>query len=68
MKQIDARGMACPEPVVMTQKAVKESPEGVEVLVDNPCAVENITRFANSRKYKVALCEQSGEYRLTLSK
>ena len=44
---IDARGYSCPMPVVMVQKEVKKSaPDTLEVLVDDPCAVENITRFA----------------------
>ncbi|MEG2924807.1 MAG: sulfurtransferase TusA family protein, partial [Oscillospiraceae bacterium] len=46
---IDARGLSCPMPVVMVQKAVKqEAPTSLEVLVDNECAVENVTRFAKS--------------------
>ncbi|MEL7603161.1 MAG: sulfurtransferase TusA family protein, partial [Bacillota bacterium] len=28
---IDARGLSCPQPVVLTQKAVKETPAGVEI-------------------------------------
>ena len=46
---IDARGYACPQPVVMVQQAVKASaPESLDVLVDDRCAVENITRFASN--------------------
>ena len=38
---IDARGFSCPMPVVMVQKKVKNSaPDKLEVLVDDPCAVE----------------------------
>ncbi|MEL7610668.1 MAG: sulfurtransferase TusA family protein [Bacillota bacterium] len=68
MKQIDARGRACPEPVIMTMEGIKENPEGVEVLVDNACAVENVTRFAGSRKYQVKRQDKGGEYSLTLTK
>ena len=46
---VDARGLACPMPVVMVQKEVKKSnPAELTVLVDNQCAVENVTRFAGS--------------------
>lgn len=67
---IDARGLACPMPVVMVQKAVKDgSPATVEVLVDNQCAVENITRYASNQGYAVAVAEQGDEeFALMLTK
>ena len=59
---IDARGLACPMPVVMVQKAVKNgTPAELEVLVDNQCAVENITRYASNQGYQVSVQEQDGE-------
>ena len=59
---IDARGLACPMPVVMVQKAVKNgTPAELEVLVDNQCAVENITRYASNQGYQVSVREQDGE-------
>ena len=40
---IDARGYSCPMPVVMVQKAVQsDAPATLEVLLDNPCSVENV--------------------------
>ena len=34
---IDARGQLCPMPVIMVQKAAKENPDEIQVLVDDPC-------------------------------
>ena len=67
---IDARGLACPMPVVMVQKAVKNGdPAELEVLVDNQCAVENITRYASNQGYRVAVQEQDDEeFSLKLTK
>lgn len=66
---IDARGLSCPIPVVMTQKAVqKDSPASLEVLVDAQVAVENITRYANSQGYKTAVEAQGPDFKLTLTK
>ena len=66
---IDARGLACPEPVVRVQRGVKESPEGVRVCVDNRVAVENITRFASARRYSVEVTQQTdGTYLLVLAR
>ena len=66
---IDARGFVCPMPVVMVQKAVKkDAPDALDVLVDNTCAVENVTRFGESRGYAVSVAQEGADFRLTLKK
>ena len=67
---IDARGLSCPMPVVMVQKAVQaDSPATLEVLLDNPCSVENVTRFAANSGYTVEVPPaDEDEYRLVLTK
>lgn len=67
---IDARGLSCPMPVVLVQKAVQaDSPATLEVLLDNPCSVENVTRFAANSGYTVEVAPaDEDEYRLTLTK
>lgn len=66
---VDARGYSCPIPVVMTQKALDQSkPDCLEVLVDAQAAVQNITRFAAARRYRVTVTEQGQDYLLTLRK
>ena len=66
---IDARGLSCPMPVVMVQNEVKKtSPDEVKVLVDSMVCVENITRFANTKKYDVTVEKKDGEFELTLKK
>lgn len=66
---IDARGLSCPMPVVMVQKEVAaNAPDALEVLVDNQCAVENVTRFASNRGYAVSVTEDGEDFKLHLSK
>ena len=66
---VDARGLLCPMPVVMVQKEVKSNkPAALEVLVDDPCAVENITRYAGSQGYQVAVTEEGADFKLSLTK
>lgn len=66
---VDARGLLCPMPVVMVQKEVKTTGAAkIEVLVDDPCAVENISRFAYNNGYKTAVEENGSEWKLTLTK
>ena len=68
MQQIDARGLSCPEPVLLVQNALKLDASGVEVSVDNMACVENIRRFAEARGYVMAVEEAGHEYRLRLTK
>ena len=67
---IDARGYACPMPVVMVQKAVQAgAPSHLDVLLDNRCAVENVTRYARNQGYQVEVREQEDdEFTLKLTK
>ena len=46
MKEIDARGLECPRPVILTKKALEETDE-VSILVDNLAARENVKRLGS---------------------
>lgn len=59
-KLVDARGLACPQPVVLTRTALLEPGAlTVRVLVDNPVAIENVRRMATSQGWDIS--EQSGQ-------
>lgn len=46
MKIIDAMGLACPRPVILTKKAIREENlDEVTVKVDNEIATENLTKM-----------------------
>ena len=67
MLKVDARGDACPLPVVKAKKAISELKGAgeVEVLVDNEIAVQNLTKMAQQKGYQYSaekLAEQ--EYRV----
>lgn len=51
MRKVDARGDACPLPVVKAKKAIAElnGAGEVEVLVDNEIAVQNLTKMARQK-------------------
>ena len=69
MKTVDARGHSCPIPVVMVRKAVlAEQPAELDVLVDNQCSVENVTRFGSSQGYQVTVKAEGPDFRLHLNK
>lgn len=66
---VDTRGLSCPMPVIMVQKAVrKDAPATLEVLADAKVAVENITRFARTQGYQVSVSEDGPDFKLTLTK
>lgn len=65
---IDARGCACPEPVLKTKKALTTGPSAITVMVDNNAAVENVKRFAGSKGYQVEIAEDGGDFHLNLKK
>ena len=66
---IDTRGLSCPTPVFMVQKAIKDgAPAAIEVLCDAKVAVENITRLAGNMGYQVAVTTENDEFHLKLSK
>jgi len=68
-KTVDARGLLCPEPVLLTKKAIEKQLSGtVNVLVDNNAAKENVTRLANNMGWNVNVTSQENDYLLILSK
>ncbi len=64
---IDARGLACPQPVIKTREALASDSGEIEVLVDNDAARENVMRFASGKGCDVRAEEESGFYRLFIS-
>ncbi len=65
---VDARGLSCPQPVIMAQKAIVEGKFPVEVLVDTVTSRENVRRMAERLDCKVAITQQDDEFKLVLSK
>lgn len=65
-KLVDARGLSCPQPILLTKKALQLFPEGVDILVDSNIAKGNIERFAKNSGYKVEVREDDETFRLFL--
>jgi len=67
---VDARGFSCPIPVLMVKNALDEGkdPAVLEVMLDEDCAVGNVTRLAKNRGYAVTVEEQGNEFKLLLKK
>lgn len=65
---VDARGRSCPEPVIMTKKALASKESHYEVMVDNQVSVENVSRFARHQGYSVDVEESPEGFTLKLDK
>jgi len=68
-KIVDARGLACPEPVVRTKQAL-DSLEISEVItiVDNKTALENVSRLVKTLNLESVIDEQEGSYYINIVK
>lgn len=65
---INAKGLACPQPVILAKKALERN-DSVLVLVDNRAAVENVTRLGESSGCAVEVKEDSsGVFSIRLEK
>ena len=66
---VDVRGLLCPMPLVTVRKEIeKKNPDTLEVLFDEPGALDNVTRFVTGLGYKTAVSEENGDYKLVLTK
>jgi selenium metabolism protein YedF len=68
-KIVDARGLACPQPVVMTKRAL-DSNEVHEVMtiVDNKIALENVSRMVKTLSLESMIEEQDGNFYINITK
>ena len=69
-KTVDARGLSCPEPVLLSKQAIENIESGtVEVLVDSVTSRENISRMAQRLECSVEATEtDDGAFLLTIRK
>ena len=63
MKEIDARGLACPAPVLQTKATLQEEKStGVSVIVDNAASQQNVQRFLESQGFQTQLVQKGADY------
>ena len=68
VKTIDARGLSCPQPVILARKAIAESSFPLEVLVDTVTARENVRRAAEKAGLKVQVVEAGDKFKLVITR
>ena len=66
---IDAQGLSCPQPVILTRQALQESESGeVVVLVDTVTQVHNCSRAAEKLGWQADYEEKDNVFVLTFRK
>ncbi|MEW6664668.1 MAG: sulfurtransferase TusA family protein [Thermodesulfobacteriota bacterium] len=69
-RTVDARGLSCPQPVLMTLEEMKKLGKGeIQILVDTDTSKENVTRAAASQGWQIQDPQREGEgYRILIKK
>jgi selenium metabolism protein YedF len=65
MQEIDARGLACPAPVLQTKAAIDGGADVVTVLVDNEASKENVCRFLETRGFETRIEQSNGSFQIS---
>ena len=67
--RIDARGLSCPQPVLLTRNKMNEAGSGaIEVLADSAAARDNISRLAKDQGWSISVEERENEFLLILTR
>lgn len=67
--KIDARGLACPKPVIETKKALEGIKEGnIITIVDNYVARDNVSKLAKSLRLHFSVSEVDGGFEISIFK
>lgn len=67
---VDAKGKLCPQPLIMTKKALVDLEPGqtITVLIDNDISRKNVERFLADNNTPVETTEADGVFTLTVTK
>ncbi|MBC2575166.1 sulfurtransferase TusA family protein [Peptostreptococcus canis] len=66
MKEIDVRGLSCPEPVLRVKNELDSGEEELLVIANEAHTVKNITKFCEKLGKKVTTEEVGLEYKLEI--
>lgn len=68
MKEIDARGLACPEPVLLVMNELKKNEFPLCVLVSEPHQKDNVIKLAANRGLQVRAQVKGSEFEVYIDK
>ncbi len=65
---VDARGLSCPQPVILARKAIDAGKFPIEVLVDSVTSRENVRRTAEKAGLQVQVQPVEDGFKLILTR
>jgi len=69
MEEVDARGLGCPHPVLLTKKALGKIKTGkITVIVGNATSRENVSRYARGQGCQVKIEKKREDYYVEITK
>ncbi|QOR35207.1 sulfurtransferase TusA family protein [Clostridium sp. 'deep sea'] len=68
MVKVNTCGMSCPQPILMTKKALENNPNGADIIVDNNTAKKNVERFLKKFDYKIKIKEEQDTFIISARK
>lgn len=67
MYEVDARGLSCPEPVMMTAQALKNhGGQTIKVLVSEPHTRTNVEKYVKSQGKQAVVTEKGSEFEIVI--
>ncbi|HDP74846.1 MAG TPA: sulfurtransferase-like selenium metabolism protein YedF [Bacteroidales bacterium] len=68
-KIVDCRGQLCPQPLINTKKALKETLKGeaIQIIIDNATSCQNVSRFLTDNAVPFGIDEQNGVFTITIN-
>ena len=66
MKEVDARGLSCPEPLMLTAEALKDAKGPVKILVSEPHQKMNVEKYAKDHGKKATSTEKDGFFEVVI--
>lgn len=62
--KIDTCGMSCPQPVLMTKKALENNPQenSIEILTDSSTSKNNVKKYLSGKGFHIEIEEESDTF------
>lgn len=67
-KIVDARGLSCPQPVILTKKAMDEGVQVITTIVNQVAARENVSKLATSQGYGYEVEQRGDEFYINMTR
>lgn len=68
MKTIDAKGLSCPQPVILVQQLINSGETSFEILLNSEVSKENVSRLLTKHKFNFEIRCTGEDIRIFVNK